>query len=315
MNNPHFIIGGERRSGSTTLYELLKRHSEIDMYRLSDMDYFIKGELFSSKDWYIDFDTEEEWQETHSKEEYTRLFEGFDFKKKVGQKDADLLFWKKAHPRLKEYLPETKFIFVLRNPVKRAESQYWNEIRKGREEKSFNEAVKLEQSRSQESDYGKLHLNYLERGKYHESLKHFFEYIPKERVLIIILEKLLSQPKKELKRIAEFLEISVEEAENINLIHSNKEDVMVLNPKFNGTFVGQTINLWDKATNGVITRISRNKDTRASLRNVFSRFGKISLRNKNKLDDKTLNDLKEYYKQPNAELEKLLDTELSVWSK
>ncbi len=69
MNNPHFIIGGERRSGSTTLYELLKRHSEIDMYHLSDMDYFIKSKLFSSKKWHVDFDTEEEWQKTHSKGE------------------------------------------------------------------------------------------------------------------------------------------------------------------------------------------------------------------------------------------------------
>ncbi len=87
----------------------------------------------------------------------------------------------------------------------------------------------MEKSRSQESDYGKLHLNYLERGKYHESLRHFFEYIPKDRILVVILEKLLAQPKKELGRIAEFLEISVEEAENINLIHSNSEKVMVSN--------------------------------------------------------------------------------------
>lgn len=314
MNNPHFIIAGERRSGSTTLYELLKQHPEIDLFPVADMDYFIKSELFRAREWVVDFDGEDEWQASHSKQGYAELFKDLDFTKKVGQKDADLLFWRKAHPRLAAYLPDTKFIFVLRNPVKRAESQYWNEFGKGREWEVFEMARALEEKRSQESDYGKLHLNYLQRGKYHESLTHFFQHIPKSRVHVVILEKLFKSPKAELKAIAEFLEVSVEEAQSIKLLHSNKEEVLTLNPKIKGTLQEKIINAYDRVANAMIVRATKDKDQKAALRKKFMSFGKVSLREQNKLSHSTIQDLKEYYRVPNARLEQLLQTDLSIWS-
>ena len=42
MSSPHFIIAGERRSGSSTLYEILKQHPEVEMYHKSDFDFFIE---------------------------------------------------------------------------------------------------------------------------------------------------------------------------------------------------------------------------------------------------------------------------------
>jgi hypothetical protein len=315
MNNPHFIVAGERRSGSTTLYELLKQHSGVDLFPVADMDYFIKPELFQARNWVVDFDNQDEWQASHSKLAYADLFRGLDFSKKVGQKDADLLFWRKSHSRLAEFLPEAKFIFVLRNPVKRAESQYWNEFGKGREWETFEKAISLEGERSKESDYGKLHLNYLERGKYHESLEHFFKHIPQSRVHIVILEKLFKSPEIELKVIAEFLDVSVEEAQNINLLHSNKEEVLALNPKLKGTTQEKLIKTYDRFANAVIVRVTKDKDKKAALRKKYMGFGKVSLREQNKIDIQTLEGLKEYYKSANAKLEALLETDLSIWNK
>jgi len=48
MNEPDFLIIGERRSGSTTLYEILKGHPEIGMLSQSDYDFFIEKELFAA---------------------------------------------------------------------------------------------------------------------------------------------------------------------------------------------------------------------------------------------------------------------------
>ena len=48
MSKPHFIIMGERRSGSTTLYHMLSQHPEVSMLQPVDFDYFIEPELIDS---------------------------------------------------------------------------------------------------------------------------------------------------------------------------------------------------------------------------------------------------------------------------
>ncbi|MEL6813065.1 MAG: hypothetical protein AAFP76_17220, partial [Bacteroidota bacterium] len=96
MNNPHFIIAGERRSGSTTLYDILRQHSEVGMLDISDFDYFIEPELFSK----VPAESAvkpKDWATSHSRQEYLYLFH--DLNGVTGQKDADLLWWKPAHAR------------------------------------------------------------------------------------------------------------------------------------------------------------------------------------------------------------------------
>lgn len=310
-----FIIGGERRSGSTTLYRILAAHPQVNMYHESDMDYFIKNALFSSKKWYIDFDRDEDWYATHSKEEYLSLFEGlFEEGKIVGQKDADLLFWKPAHRRLKEFLPDTKFIFVLREPISRAESQYWNEFAKGRETLTFEEALKKEQERSRESHYGKLHLNYMERGKYIESIRHFREYFPDDQVLIVILEKLKSNPDEELRKIADFLNISFEGFEEVKRTHSNHQEVYKIKEKYKNTPVEKFINFYDRVVEALIVRLlPPDKEIRDAYRYKLKKLGKVSARSTSPMKEETKKMLADYYEKSNRELESFLNIRLNEW--
>ena len=290
-------------------------HPEIVMYPVADMDYFIKPELFAAREWYIDRDDEETWQKTHSCAEYTKLFDGlFEPGKIVGQKDADLLFWRPAHARLKRCLPETRFIFVLRDPVKRAESQYWNEVAKGREtSENFEEALEKEEERSRASDYGRLHLNYRERGKYIESIEHFRNHINDERFLIVILEKLKNDPDRELARIAEFLGISSEGFAQARSIHSNRQEVMEIKEKYRGTPVESLIRFYDRFAEAAIVRYTRDKDIRDALRRRFKSFGKESVRQKKTLSPALERELREYYRESIEALEHYLGYSIDEW--
>jgi len=195
MPLPHFIIAGGRRCGTTSLYHWVKNHPEIHMYPETDTAYFIDNELVGRTEWLDGKVDPEAWNKTHSVEDYASKFKPPHQDLVIGEKSADLLFWKQSHPRLAEYLPHCKFIIQLRNPISRAYSHYWNDFGKGRESLSFEEALSVEDDRSQGSDYARHHLSYKERGCYDESLKSFFQHLPRENVLVLIMEETLEDPK------------------------------------------------------------------------------------------------------------------------
>lgn len=309
IKNPHFIIAGERRSGSTTLYDILNQHPEVGMLQKTDFDYFIEPELFSR----IALKNDQKlkvWEQNHSKEEYKNLF--LDLKGVVGQKDADLLWWKNAHQRVANYLPDTKFIIVLRNPVNRAESQYFNEVNKGRETGSFKEAITREQNANL-SDWEKLHLQYLERGCYIKSLNHFYKYIPKERVKIVILEELADNWKIVMAEICEFLNIDQNTGSNIQLKHSNKEELLVRKSFAKKKILNKVFNFWDRSTEGFIVRVAKDKRKRDTLRKQLRGFYHVSDRTKQKMDVETKMFLIDFYKPFNKELEALIGRKILHW--
>lgn len=308
MSKPYFIIAGERRSGSTTLYEVLKQHSEIDMYPKSDMDFFIEKDLFGLHP--IENDQVKKWEKYAKIEDYKLLFPKTD--KKTAQKDADLLWWKPSHKRLAECLPETKFIFVLRNPVKRAESQYWNEVRKGREKRSFKLAI-AESKDKNKNDWQKLHLEYKERGCYVNSLNHFFAHIPQKRCHVVILEKLFKNWDEEMVKIASFLEIEKEEAKSLNPIHSNKENVLIINPKYQDKSLGKIISIYDRICNGIIRRLVKDKHLKNKLQAFFLRLGKVSKREANPVNEEVIDKLRAFYKPHNKLLEEMLNLRIKEW--
>lgn len=309
MKYPDFIIGGERRSGSTSLYEILKRHPQIGMHPISDLDYFIDYDLFSRTNPQL---KEEQWDEEAQMAKYRQEFEGLNGV--VGQKDADLLWWKPAHERLAKNLPTTKFIFILRNPVKRAESQYWNEFQKGREKKSFTEALQREENK-QLSKWETLHLQYKQRGRYLESLQHFLQFIPQERVLVVVLENLISNWDKEIQVICDFLGIEKQDKSVLQLVHTNKEPVMVIDPKYQNTLMEKAIQFYDRYADGIIRRVAKSKEHKNQLRTKWKSFGKVSARETFATPKSTLDDLYDYYQPFNEQLADFFNLDVSKWNK
>lgn len=308
MSKPHFIIAGERRSGSTTLYEILNQHAEVGMFHKPDFDFFIEDALFSKAP--ISEENIEDWAATHPIEDYIKQFE--NLQGVTGQKDADLLWWKPAHKRLAEHLPDTKFIIILRNPTKRAESQYFNEFQKGREITSFKEALQREEQ-STLTHWQKLHLQYKARGCYVESLEHFFKYIPKERVHVIILEDLFSNYSKVMTEICQFLDINSSKGIAIRPIHSNKEELLVRTSFSNRKGLSWFFNLWDHMSEACIVRLTTNSSKRKKARKYLRGFYYQSNRDALKIDSHIFEELTEFYKPFNRRLEILLNREIPYW--
>ncbi|MEL6812519.1 MAG: sulfotransferase, partial [Bacteroidota bacterium] len=211
-----------------------------------------------------------------------------------------------------EYLPTTKFLFVLRDPVKRAESQYFNELGKGRETLSFEDALKREEEGNL-TDWEKLHLQYKRRGCYVQSLEHFYAHIPKERVKIILLEELMSNWKESMTEICDFLEISVAEGVAIQVRHSNKEELLERKKMANMIPLKWVFDAWDRLSEAIIVRANKDKYSRDKWRKRTRGFYHVSRRNKREIDPKIREELYKFYLSYQEQLESLLGREIKCW--
>ncbi len=313
MPLPTFIIGGERRSGTTALYYWLRDHAAIHLYPQPDMDYFIEAELFS-KEWVDGPADASRWQREHSVDEYSDLFQHNDERSVIGQKDADLLFWKPTHKRIASYLPECRFVFVLRDPVDRAWSHYWNEFAKGRETLSFEDALAGEEARSRTSDYAKLHLGYVQRGYYELSLTSFFQHIAPSNTLVVTLEEAQSEPNGVLNKVFTFIGVDPLPTSGAVSQRFNENAAMLLRPWVRGGGLSRLERLYDRAAEAVVVRLFQDKQrrlrARTCLKSIFRyRAGDLAM----PIDIRSrLHDL---YDPHIDALESMLDRKFTVWRK
>jgi Sulfotransferase family len=207
MPLPTFIIAGERRCGTTSLYRWISSHRDVYLHPRTDLNYFIEDEIVGARKWRDGEANASAWERKHNVQEFSLLFTSANGHSAIGHKGADLLFWEPAHERLARFVPQAKFIIILRNPVTRAWSHYWNEVGKGRENLSFEQAIAAEEERCKRSAYARNHLSYITRGFYDRSLKTFSKNISPSRVMVVTLEETRAHPEETLSKIYKFLDL------------------------------------------------------------------------------------------------------------
>lgn len=176
---PDFFIVGAAKSGTSSLYNYLIQHRSIFMPKTKEPHFFGSGRSLT---------------EGYALEEYTRLFETIPEDIRVGEASTSYLYLASAAQEIKRFRPDAKIVMVLRNPVDRAYSQYWNHVRDGRESLSFEEALKAEPERIRHGyrfyrDLPSSH--YLEAGRYSEQVERYFKLFGRESIRVYLFEDLL----------------------------------------------------------------------------------------------------------------------------
>jgi hypothetical protein len=132
------------------------------------------------------------------------------------------LFHPAAPKRISSIYPNANLIALLRDPADRAVSQYFHNLRKGRESNPFSKAIELELARGLEygvQDYDNpngvtRHFSYLARGMYEQQLRRFQNYFASSQVHVIASEEYFSNPQQILREISERIGVSVSGIEN-----------------------------------------------------------------------------------------------------
>lgn len=195
---PDFIIAGAARSGTTWVYELLKKHPMVFMAtpRQPEPKFFSHADRYRlGFHWY-----------------YKTYFQKASPLKIWGEKStAYLEFPEISAQRIRKNLPQVKLIFILRHPVDRTYSNYQWSKKNGWEKLSFEEAIRLERSRER-AYKGRLKkirpFSYLSRSRYDKLLRPFLKKFDTKQILMLRYENLKRNPKKFALQIHEFLEIT-----------------------------------------------------------------------------------------------------------
>ena len=190
-----FVIAGAQRSGTTYLYQILDSHPEIYMAKpmRPEPKFFCIDENFNKgKDYYI--------------KKYFHDLPGHC--KAAGEKSTSYMSDPKTPERMASLFPNMKIIFVLRNPIERAISNYWFSVQNNLEKESFEYAVKNEKQRILSNpmpQFSNHPFAYLERGEYITYIERYLKYFPQEQLFFIKSEDL--EKRDSLAQLFSFLEV------------------------------------------------------------------------------------------------------------
>jgi hypothetical protein len=121
----------------------------------------------------------------------------------------DYLYSNFAANNIREYLPDSRMIFILRDPVERLKSWYKFARQRALLDKSvsFEDYVFQQMKKISESSNGEQHMRALEQGRYSKYLDSYLTAFGKDRILVLSLNDLKSDPAQVLKRICRFAKI------------------------------------------------------------------------------------------------------------
>ncbi len=127
---PDFFVVGAAKSGTSSLHRHLEQHPAVFMPAVKEPHFFS--------------DERPPVQEVKSLREYLALFADSPLGARAGEASTSNLYSPESASRIKAFQPDAGIIMVLRNPVDRAYSQYWNQVHEGVEPLSFEEALEAE---------------------------------------------------------------------------------------------------------------------------------------------------------------------------
>jgi hypothetical protein len=211
---PDFFIAGQPKSGTTALYQMLKRHPQVYMSRVKEPYYFANDNPIPARSgdrrW-----TSLDQTGTKSKtlDQYLELFADARPDQIAGEASTHYLWWPTAAARIAELQPAARFIAILREPADFLRSLHLQCVQNRHEtEKDFRAALALEDARREgreippQSVWPRC-LLYSERVRYVEQLRRYRELFPAEQMLVLIYDDFRNQNEESLRRVLRFLEV------------------------------------------------------------------------------------------------------------
>lgn len=189
---PHFMVIGAQKAGTTSVHEWLLHHPSVYVPATKETHYFT---LF--------FDQPVRWYADH--------YQG----SRPGQLRGDITPYYAFHPhaaaRIAALIPTVRLVYLVRDPVERAISQYYHEIRRGKESLSIEDALAaeperlagaLERLRTPGSrDQAHQSNSYVARSRYEQHILHYRRFFHADQLLVLRSEDLFANDPRAWQRL------------------------------------------------------------------------------------------------------------------
>ena len=294
MMLPNFLCIGAPKSGTTSLYDVLKQHKDVFLPSFKEPHFFDSNESWSKGvAWY---------QSSY----YAKASHQC-----VGDFTPTYLSNNLAPVRIQEALGnQVKFVLILRNPIDRAYSHYLHTKRDQHENLSFTEALEEEEQRlhnyRMENDYiGMIRFAYQEQGMYTKQLERYFKLFDRGQFYITTFDDFVSKQEQVIKEICTFLGLQEQEGLQYVLQSNKSSEARSINLK----------NLIKKPS--IIKKVAKllvpSFAIRQKLRNYLQALNNKSIDKKPISEIDRKNCYQRYFKQEIQSLEDLLSINLTHW--
>lgn len=188
------MIVGAQKSGTTTLFNILRSHPEMSGCKVKEPMFFSKSE-----DWRNEID------------QYHSLFDDDDkihFEASTGYTFyplRNLNVWDDMY----EYNPDLKFIYIVRKPEDRIVSSYMHNYERGYIESTLEKAL---------VEYPLL----LYLTRYHMQIKPFIERFGREQVLLLDFDDFNNNRDSVMAQVAKFIGVDASGFDDFKDVHLNK---------------------------------------------------------------------------------------------
>ena len=193
MQNLDFLIIGAQKAGSTSLRAFFQVMS--------------KEILISSTEHHF-WNREAQYNDGFGIENYMKNFSRAKPGQLIGEKSPSYLGSYEAPARIHKYFPKIKLISILRNPSERAYSAYWHGLRVGalHPKTTFSQSI-----RQYRENHGKPYGDLVTPGLYSQHISRYLEFFPKDQMLFLDFQQLLTDSVEELSKAITFLGLDVNE--------------------------------------------------------------------------------------------------------
>ena len=198
---PNLFLVGAMKSATTSLHKYLDMHPDIFMSKKpKEPDYFVKEINYNKgMDWYLS------------------LFDNAANEKYLGESSTS---YTKAPEfggvpeRIHDLCPDAKIIYIMRDPIERAISQYWWEVQYGAEGRTMTDAIK-NSNRT------------LNIGNYVMQIRPYIQLFGAENVYTLTTEELVALPEETMKKIFSWLNVDADYklADEFKAFNKSKENI------------------------------------------------------------------------------------------
>lgn len=214
---PNFFIVGTAKSGTTTLYNHLKKHQDIYFSNIKEPYFFSTKYTNLPHKGPEDYINDQKRKSMPTLKHYLQLFEGASSEKIIAEASTDYLYYFRVADDIKKMNPASKIVILLRNPVDRAFSAYYHQKNKGRETLTFSEALEEEENRIK-NNYSFI-WRYKQVGLYYKQVKYYLDVFGHENVKIFLYDELKEDINKVIKGILSFLNLNTDLVVNTSERH------------------------------------------------------------------------------------------------
>lgn len=218
MAIPNFFIVGAAKAGTTSLYNYLINHPEVYLSPIKEPNYFntelkfhncredIQKKIFLDKKYFEDNILKKKHSACFDDiQDYLQLYRDVTSEKIIGEASTSYLASTQAAKEIYKYNKTAKVVIILRAPVSRTISHYNMDKRSDNTSDDMLQDLKCDFNSDKKGYF--ISNMYIDLSLYYDQINSYLKIFPKEQVLILRFENLVSKREVVLGKVCDFLEI------------------------------------------------------------------------------------------------------------